>query len=55
MAVCILHWANTLGKGMNLTYLSLAMDKIVGQIRLFTLGMAIGLEGKLNLNLLTSS
>ena len=47
-AVCISHSANTIGKGMNTTILLPAMGKTVGQTRLFTLGMTIGLgEGKL--------
>ena len=47
-AVCIAHSTNTLGKGMNPTILTSAMGKIVGQIELFSLGMATGLgKGKL--------
>ena len=42
--VCISHHANTLGKGMNPTILSLNMGKIVGQTELFNLGVATNLE-----------
>ena len=45
---CISHWTNTLGKGMNPIILPLAMDKILGQTRFFSLGEATSLgEGKL--------
>ena len=52
--VCILHSANTLGKGMNPIILSPAMGKIVGQLELFKLSMVTirGEEKTLNLNLL---
>ena len=45
-AVCFSYSANTLGKGMNLTTLPLAMGKIVGKTGLFKLCMATAL-GKL--------
>ena len=45
---CVSHCTNTLGKGMNPIILSLAMGKIVGQTRFFSLGEATSLvEGKL--------
>ena len=47
-AVYILHNTNILGKSMNSIILYSAMDKIVGQTELFSLGMVTGLEeGKL--------
>ena len=47
-AVIISHSINTLGKDMNLTILSLAMGKIIGQTGLFDLSMTTDLgEGKL--------
>ena len=47
-AVCISLSTNTLGKGMNPTILPPAMGKIIGQIGLFSFGMATSLgEGKL--------
>ena len=36
-AVCILHSANTIGKGMNPTILPPVMGKIVGHILLFSI------------------
>ena len=46
--VYISHSANAFGKGTNPTILPPAMSKIVGQTRLFSLGMATSLgEGKL--------
>ena len=48
IADCISHWTNTIGKGMNPIILPLAMGKIVGQTRFFSLGEATNLgEGKL--------
>ena len=45
---CISHCTNTLGKSMNPIILPLAMGKIVGQTRFFSLGEATRLgEGKL--------
>ena len=48
--ISFLHRANAVRKGMNLTILfhPSAMGKVVEQIRLFSLSMATGLEGKLN-------
>ena len=45
---CISHSTNTLGEGMNPIILPLAMGKIVGRTRFFSLGEATSLgEGKL--------
>ena len=41
---CIYDYANTLGKYMNPTILSPAMDKIIGQTGLLSLSRAIGRE-----------
>ena len=38
---------STIGKSMNPIIFSPAMGKMVGQTRLFNLGMTAGLEGKL--------
>ena len=46
MAVCISLSTNTFVKEMNLTILPSAMDKIVRQTGLFTLGITIGLGNK---------
>ena len=47
--IYISHNANTLGKGINPTILSPAMDKRVGQTELFSFRIATSLrEGKLN-------
>ena len=45
-AIYISHDANILEKRINPTILPPAMDKTVGQIELFSLGMATSLGGK---------
>ena len=46
-AVCISHYAYTLGERHASNYSSSSYEEIVGQTGLFNLGMATGLEEKL--------